>query len=173
MVLNTVSASVVGLPVAPTNGAISASTSVPIVSRPLPPSTVKRDRRALDRDDLADEAGEIRDGATELPGEQLEQRALLLGGRALVDEDDRLPGLRDQDVLRDVGGDRHRQPADVDALDRALLDAPGDHRVAGLVVRVLADPARAQDVAGADLQQPAFDLVRHDRRSSACLGRSI
>ena len=65
------------------------------------------DRGALDRDDLADQPGEIGDRAAELPGEQPEQRALLLGGGALVDEHDGLPGLRDEDVLGDVGGDGH------------------------------------------------------------------
>src|SRR6478609_565408 len=125
----------------------------------------ERDRDALDGDDLADQAGQVGDGAAQLSGEQLEQGALLLVGRAVVDEDRCLPGLRDQDVLRDVGRHGDRQAADVDALDRPLLDAPRDRRVARLVVRVLADPARAENVAGAHLEQPSLDVVSHGRDS--------
>src|SRR4029079_2701344 len=88
------------------------------------------------------------------------------------DKDRRGPRLGFEDVVRDVCGDRERQAADVDALDRALLDAPGDRRVAGLVVGVLADPAGAQDVAGADLEQPAFDVVSHRASPRLSVGRS-
>src|SRR5262245_15806619 len=119
------------------------------------------DRDPLDGGDLPNESGEVGDGAAELPGEQLEQDVLLLVGRSIVDEDRGLPRFRLEDVLGDVGRDGDRQPADVDAFDRALLDTPGNRRVARLVVGVLADPARAEHVARADLEQPAFDVVRH------------
>src|SRR6202008_1895747 len=82
------------------------------------------DLRSLHAHDLADQAGQVRDGATELAGEELQEDALLLVTRSVVDEHDRGPRLRDEDVLRDVGGDRHREPAHVDALDRSRLDAP-------------------------------------------------
>src|SRR6185436_3490968 len=81
----------------------------------------ERDRRALDGDHFADQARQVCDRAAELPGEQAEQGPLLLVRCLVVDEDDSLPGLRDEDVLRDVGGDRHRQATDVDALDVALF----------------------------------------------------
>ena len=74
IVLNTVSERVVGLPVAPTYGAISASTSSPSVRRPLPPSTVKPIGTRSTADDLADEPGQVGDRATELSGEQLDER---------------------------------------------------------------------------------------------------
>ena len=159
--LNTVSASVVGLPVAPMNGAISASTSEPIVSRPLPPSTVKAIGARSTATTSPIRPARSATAPPSCPVKSWSSAALLLGRRAVVDEHDGLPRLRDEDVLGDVGRDGHRQAADVDAFDRALLDAPGDHGVAGLVVGVLADPARAQHVAGADLQQPSLDLVRH------------
>jgi hypothetical protein len=51
----------------------------------------ERDRRALDRDDLADEPGQVRHRAAQLAGEQLEQDPFLLGRGPLVDEHDRCP----------------------------------------------------------------------------------
>ncbi len=89
--LNTVSASVVGLPVAPMNGAISAWTSFPIVSVPLPPSTLNVIGDAFDGDDLPDQSREVGHGSAELAGEQADHRRLLFGGRSIVDEDHGLP----------------------------------------------------------------------------------
>src|SRR4029079_15132329 len=70
-----------------------------------------------------------------------------------------------------VPGDVHRQAqapvGDVDAEDRAAIDVPAEDRVARAVpVRVLADPAGAQDVAGAHLQQPALHRVGRRLRGS-------
>jgi hypothetical protein len=161
------------LPVAPIYGSISASTSEPRGAFPCHLDG-EGDRRPLDPDHLADQSGEIRDGTAELPGEQAEQRTLLFVGRSVVDEDDGGPRLRFEDVLRDVGRDRDRQTVDGDAFDRALVDAPGDRRVAGLVVGVLADPARAEDIARADFQQATFDLVAHRvSLAMAVVGRVI
>jgi hypothetical protein len=129
------------------------------------------DRRPLDRDDLADQAGQVGDGATELSRPHLEHRRLLLVGRAIIDEDRRLPGLRDEHVLGDVDRRGKRQPADVRALDRAGVDVPGESRLADSAVGVLTHPARAQHVAGADLQQPSFDVVCHRDPSWRRFGR--
>jgi hypothetical protein len=63
----------------------------------------ERDRDALDRDDLADEAGEVRDRAAELAGEELQEDALLIVGGLVVDEDRCGPRLGFEDVVRDVG----------------------------------------------------------------------
>ena len=161
MVLKTVSARVVGLPVAPMYGVHVRLDDRAERQAALAVVDAEGDRDALDGDDLADQARKVGDGTAQLSGEQPEQGALLLVGRPVVDEHGRLPRLRDQDVLGDVGRHGDRQAAHVDAFDGSLLDAPGDRGVAGRVVRVLAHPARAQDVAGADLEQPALDVVGH------------
>ena len=115
MVLKTVSASVVGLPVAPTNGVHLGVDDLTDREPALAALHAERDRDPLDTGDLADQPGQVGDRAAELPGEQAEQCVLLLGGRALVHEHDRLPGLRFEDVPRDVGGNGDRQSVDSDA----------------------------------------------------------
>ena len=57
--------------------------------------------------------------------------------------------------------DRHRHRSETSMpADRPAVDVPAQDRVARPVpVRVLADPARAQDLAGAHLQQPALHRV--------------
>ncbi len=55
---------------------------------------------------------------------------------------------------------RRRQAGHVYAVDRALIDVPGGDGLAGaVVVRVLPDLARTQDVASADFEQSSFELV--------------
>src|SRR4029079_11340751 len=66
-----------------------------------------------------------------------------------------------QDVAGDVDRQGDRAPGHVRALDGAAVEVPRQDRVAGASVGVLADPTGAEDVAGADLQQTAFDVVRH------------
>ena len=64
----------------------------------------------------------------------------------------------------------HRQRAarHVHAVDGALVEMPGDDRVAGLVVRVLADPAWTEDAAVADFEQPSFEVISHESLLPGC-----
>src|SRR5206468_4425185 len=55
----------------------------------------------------------------------------------------------------------NRVAANVHPVDRALVDAPRDDGVAGAVVGILADPARAEDAAVADFEQTAFQVIAH------------
>ena len=74
----------------------------------------------------------------------------------------KLRGLRHFSRHRYLSGLNWKAPAaDVDAVDRALVDAPRDDRVAGAVVGILADPARAQDAAVADLEKTTFQVIAH------------
>jgi hypothetical protein len=50
---------------------------------------------------------------------------------------------------------------DVDAIDRALVEVPGNDGVTGAEVRILADPARAQHPTVADLEQSSFQMIGH------------
>ncbi len=155
-----VSERTVGLPVAPMYGVELGVGGRADLEAALAAVDREDDRDALDRDDLADQPGEVGDGAAQRAGEDLEELGLLLVGRAVVDEDGRLPRAG-QDVARDVDGQRDRPAADVDALDGPAVDMPGERGIAGPAVRVLPDPARAQHVAGADLEQLALDVVGH------------
>ncbi|OGO52929.1 MAG: glycine--tRNA ligase [Chloroflexi bacterium RBG_16_69_14] len=121
----------------------------------------ERDRHAFDGHDLADETDQVRDRAAELTREDLEQLGLLFVRCAVVDEHRGFPGCRRQHVPWDVNGQRDRPPGDVDAFDRPAVDVPGERRIARSAVGVLPDPAWAEDVAAADLEQLALDLVRH------------
>jgi hypothetical protein len=120
----------------------------------------KRDGHLLDRHDLADELRQVGDGPALLAGVDGEQRVLLLLGYLVVEVDGGGP-VALQDVARDVSDHRDRSARHVDAVDRSLVEMPGDDGVAGAVVRILSDPARAQHAAVANLQQASFEVIRH------------
>ncbi len=161
MVENTVSDRIVGLPVAPAYGVMSASAMVPIASRPLPPSTVNvMGTRSTDT------TSPIRPARSAMappswPVKTLRSCALLLVGGPVVDEHGRLPRLRCQDVARDMHRQGDRPIRHVDALDGAAVDVPGERRVTGAAVGVLANPARTEHVAAAHFEQLALDFVGH------------
>jgi hypothetical protein len=116
------------------------------------------DRRALHADALADEVREVGQRAPELAGERVDHGLGLLIRRAVVDEQ-QLPPVALQHVAGDEHGAHEREAAHVDAADPSLVEVVGDDRLADAAVGVLADPARAQHVAGADLEQRALQLV--------------
>ena len=128
--------------------------------RPLPSRTSKMSFARRDRDLLADQGGELCQRAAMLAPEGREQR-LLLGRRSPVVDiaDDAEIAL--QRIAGNEGGHAHDEARDVDALDLALDDAIGQRAPAGAVVGILADPAGAEDVAIADLQQVAFEPISH------------
>jgi hypothetical protein len=68
-----------------------------------------------------------------------------------------------QHIAGDVRHHRDRAAGHVDAVDRALVEVIGQHRVAGAVIGILADPAGAQHPAIAHFQQAAFQVIGHDR----------
>ncbi len=130
------------------------------LERALRADDVERDRRALDRHDLADQLHQIGDRSAGLAGVDLEQRFFLRVGGGVVDVDRGGP-VAFQDVAGDVRDGGDRGAGHIDIVDRALVHVPGDDRVAGAEIGVFADPARTQDTAVADLEQPAFKLIAH------------
>ena len=100
------------------------------------------------------------DRPAELPGPYIEQCLLLFVRRAVVDVDDD-PPVSIEDVPRNVREDHERASGHVRAVDRPTLEVPGEHAVAGAAVGILPHPARAEDVAGADLQQASLQLIGH------------
>ena len=71
--------------------------------------------------------------------------------------------------MRDRG---YGAAGDIDAVDIPLVEMPGDDGVARTVIRVLADPAWAQDTTVANFEQPSFEMVCHDDlRYSLCVER--
>jgi hypothetical protein len=105
-----------------------------------------------------DQLGEVGQRTTELAAENADQRGALLGGGAVVDKQDDLPAAG-EDVAGDVVDHHRAAPGDVDAGDLPAVDVVGDDAVALPAVGVLPDPAGAQHVAGADLQQGALQRV--------------
>src|SRR5262249_4443949 len=102
--------------------------------------------------------GEVGERAAELAAEGVEDRILLRRRRPLVDVDGDGPVAR-EDVARQLGDVDDVQPADIDTVDLALVEVVADEGVAGAVVGVLADPAGAQHVARAGLEQRAGQAV--------------
>src|SRR5262249_14828218 len=89
------------------------------------------------------------------------QRRLLLGVGLVVDEEDLLP-IAGQHVARQEGRRGQRQAGDRDLVDcAALVEMVGERRLAGAVIRILADPARTQDVAIAHLEQASLEVIAH------------
>src|SRR5207248_7354850 len=115
---------------------------------------------ALDAHHLPDQLRQVSDRAAELASPDVQERLMLLGRRLVVHVDDRLP-VALEDVAGDVNQGREGEARDIQAVHRASIDVPGQHTVTRPIVRVLADPARAEDVAGTDLQQSTIQLVRH------------
>src|SRR5579875_462024 len=136
----------------------------PSVRAELDPSLAALDREgnrhALDADDFTDQTGEIGDGTAKLPAEELEQAVLLLRRGTYVDAQQGAP-VALEDIPRDVGEDCQGKTADVNPFDLTVVDVVGDDRIAGPPVRVLANPAGAEHVAVADLQEASLELIRH------------
>ncbi|KOS98691.1 hypothetical protein DM47_2749 [Burkholderia mallei] len=122
---------------------------------------VEIDRRALDRDDVAEELREIGERAAAFAAIDAGERVELRVGRALVDEDDH-PPVALQDVARHERGERDRQPRHVHVVDHALVVVIGDRRPARAVVGVLADPARTKHLAIAYLEYASLQAIAHD-----------
>jgi len=132
-----------------------------------------RDRRALHGHDLTYQSSEVGERPAELAAERVEHRVRLLLSRPVVDEHELSP-VALEDVARDVHRADQGQTAHVDSTDRALVEVVGDDRVAGSPVGVLPDPAWAQHVARADLEQRAFQLIaRGPRRGLFPRGRHV
>src|SRR5439155_8494009 len=66
-----------------------------------------------------------------------------------------------QNVAGDVRDHRDGSTGYIDPVDRAGIEAIGQHRIAGAVVGILADPARTEDATIADLEQTPFEMIRH------------
>src|SRR5207248_9150459 len=98
--------------------------------------------------------------SAELPRPDVEQRLLLFVRRFVVDVGDDAP-VALEDVPRDVCEERQRAPGHVGAVDRPLVDVPGENAFADPAVRGLADPTRAEDVEGEYLEQASSQLIRH------------
>jgi len=118
------------------------------------------DRHFFDRDHFADQLGEVRDRSAQLAGVNAEDRFLLLRRDLVVEVDGGAPVAR-QDVAGNVRDQRNRMAGDVDAVDRALVEMPGNDGVAGAEVGILADPAWAQHATIADLEQSSFQMIGH------------
>src|SRR5262249_42195693 len=101
--------------------------------------------------------------------------------RDLVVEVNRRSPVSLQDVAGDVRDHGDRSSRDIDTVNRSLVEMPGDDGVAGAVIRVLADPARAQDGTAAHFEESSFEMICHGdtsdllllwgcRRSRSCTG---
>src|SRR5262249_26226766 len=110
--------------------------------------------------DLADQLHELADGATGLARVHLEDRRFLLRRDSLV-EIDRGSPVAFQDVARHARDQRNRAVGNVDPIDRSLVEAPGDDRVAGPEVGVRPDQARAKNAAVAHFEQATFEVISH------------
>src|SRR5262249_4577580 len=79
----------------------------------------------------------------------------------LVIDIDRRPPVALEDVAGHVSQGNNGAPGDVNAFDRALVEMPANDGVAGSVVRIFSDPARAEYPAVADFQESTFEMVSH------------
>ena len=122
------------------------------------------DRYPLHVHHLADQAGQVRQRTSELPGVGVGERLLLLIGGPLVDEHHDLPAGRGEHVAGDLHHVDQRKATDVDPSDRSPVEVVGDECVARSPVRVLAHPARAQHPARAGLEQGSLQVVDDVRR---------
>src|SRR4029453_9046916 len=64
-------------------------------------------------------------------------------------------------VAGHVGQGDDRAAGDVDTVDGAFVEVPSNDGVAGAVVGILANPARAQHPAVANFEKSAFEMVSH------------
>src|SRR5215813_7742776 len=133
---------------------------VPDFQRPFAALDVESDWHALDGYHLADKLDEIADRPAQLAGIDLEERLLLLLGGLAVDVDCRFP-VSLKYVARDVRDHREGRSRHVDVVDLSLVEVPGDDGVAGAVVGIFADPARAEHATVADFEQTSFKVVCH------------
>src|SRR5262245_27744834 len=121
---------------------------------------LSRDGHALDANDIADKSGNVRERAPELACVGLEQ-SVLLGLRCVViNIESHAPVALNSDAwnMRD-GSDG--ATANVDAIDVAFLDLPRNETIACPAIRCDTDPARADAIAGANLDKLTLDPVPH------------
>src|SRR6185295_6408017 len=130
------------------------------LDRSLAPLDVELDRHFFDGNDFADQLGEIRHWAAELAGVDAEDSLLLLRRHLVVEVDGGAPVAR-ENVARNVGDKDDRAAGDVDAVDRAFVEMPGNDGVAGAEIRIFADPARAQHATVAHFEQPSLKMISH------------
>jgi hypothetical protein len=119
------------------------------------------DRRALDQLRLLAHLRQLAERPAEVAGERLRQRLELAVVGVLVDHERHRHVLGLRAVAAVVGKAHDRQAGDVEAVDDAALDVPGDQPGALALVRILLEPARARDRAVARLEEASADLVPH------------
>ena len=127
------------------------------------------DRSVVDPEQLSQEIRQLPQRPAEGAGECGDQGVRLALGSGVVDDhDDALARLVAAEA--DVLGHAHRpQTADVDAVDRPLVDVPREDPGALAVVGVVACPARADRAAVAGLEERTAELiwrVAHERLRS-------
>ena len=127
-------------------------------SEPFVP--VERDRGGRHAGDLADQRAERREVAAGAAGEDRAHRLRLLRGRAVVEVQRQLPAAVGH-LLRRVDRQDGVQAREVDAVLVALRDVPGEHDVAGILVRRLQPDARAAHVTRAGLEVVTLDREAH------------
>jgi hypothetical protein len=66
-----------------------------------------------------------------------------------------------------------RSTRNVDAIDRSLVKAPREHRVARAEIGILADPARTQYAAIANFEEPPFEVISHEYLPSVINGTAF
>src|SRR5262249_12747835 len=97
--------------------------------RPLAPLDAVFDWHALYCDRLPHQLGQIRWGAAQLAGEDLQERLLLLGSGCVIEVEHDAPVAR-QDIAGDLGDADQREAGDVQAADLAAVNVIGDKGVA-------------------------------------------
>ena len=128
--------------------------------RPLPSRTSKVSFARRAATSSPTKAASCASGPPYSPRKAASSSLLLCRRGAVVDiADDAEIAL--QRIAGNEGRHAHDEARDIDALDLALDDAIGERAAAGAVVGILADPAGAEDVAIADLQQIALEPISH------------
>src|SRR2546422_2477277 len=131
------------------------------LDRPLSTLDVERDGHVLDGHNLGDELHQLADRPAQLTGVDVEDRLFLLRRYLLVEIHGGAP-VAFENVARHMRNHRDRPCRHVDVVDRAaFVETPGDERVAGAEVRILADPAGAQHATIADFEQASFEVIAH------------
>src|SRR5262245_17879953 len=111
---------------------------------------VSRDGNALDANNFADKSGNAREGTPELACVGLEQGVLLGLRRVVINVESHAPVALNSDAWNmRYGSDG--ATADVDAINVATLDPPGNEAITSPAIRCDPNPAWAHAVAGADL----------------------
>src|SRR5262249_24411694 len=117
-------------------------------------------RRALDLDHLSYQRRQVGDRPALLASEDADDRLLLVLPRPIVDIEMR-PPIPLQRVPGNEYVDRKRQAGNVYPIDRATVEAVREARLTRPVIWFFAHQARAKNVAVADFENAAFELVRH------------